>query len=91
VLTSLKSEKEQKRFVDRVLNEGISVRELEREVKKKKAQRNASFSYVEETLREILKTKVNITYRKNKGKIIIEFYSKEDLERIAFLFSEKDE
>jgi ParB family transcriptional regulator, chromosome partitioning protein len=90
VLTSLKSEKEQKRFVDRVLNEGISVRELEREVKKKKAQRNASFSYVEETLREILKTKVNITYRKNKGKIIIEFYSKEDLERIASLLSEKD-
>jgi ParB family transcriptional regulator, chromosome partitioning protein len=90
VLTSLKSEKEQKRFVDRVLNEGISVRELEREVKKKRAQKDSSFSFVEETLREILHTKVNITYRKNKGKIIIEFYSKEDLERITSLFSEKD-
>lgn len=91
VLTSLKSEKEQKRFVDRVLNEGISVRELEREVKKKRAQKHSSFLHVEETLRGILKTKVNITYRKNKGKIIIEFYSKDDLDRIAAIFSEKEE
>jgi len=67
------------------------VRELEREVKKKKAQRNSSFTFVEETLRDVLKTKVNITYRKNKGKIIIEFYSKDDLERIMSIFSEKDE
>ena len=62
-----------------------------KEVKKKKAQRNSSFTFVEETLRDVLKTKVNITYRKNKGKIIIEFYSKDDLERIMSIFSEKDE
>lgn len=89
-LLSLKSEKEQKRYVDRILNKGISVRELEREVKKKKAAKESVFSYIEETLREILGTKVNITYRKNKGKIIIEFYSRDDIERILELFRQAD-
>lgn len=88
VLTSLQGEKEQKRFVDRVLNDGVSVRELEREVKKKRTPEGSPFADVEETLREALQTKVNITYRKNKGKIIIEFYSTEDLERIAAAISE---
>ncbi|HBA54042.1 ParB/RepB/Spo0J family partition protein [Syntrophorhabdus aromaticivorans] len=89
VLTSLKNEKEQRRFVDKILREGFSVRDLEREVKKKSDPNDSPFSYVEETLQDVLKTKVNITYRKNKGKLIIEFYSKEDLERIAGLISEK--
>lgn len=87
VLTSLESEKEQRRFVDRVLNDGVSVRELEREVKKIKSPKAPSFEDVEETLRETLQTKVAITYRRNKGKIIIEFYSTGDLERIVATIS----
>ena len=82
-LLTLKSEKEQKRFVDRVLKEGTSVRELERQTRKKSAQRNSVFSFIEEDLQKALQTKVDITFKRNKGKIIIEFYSKEDLERIA--------
>ncbi|OPY72740.1 MAG: Chromosome-partitioning protein Spo0J [Syntrophorhabdus sp. PtaU1.Bin050] len=89
VLTSLESEKEQRKFVDKVLQEGFSVRDLEREVKKKNDPCDSPFSYVEQILKDVLKTKINITYRKNKGKLIIEFYSKEDLERIAGLISEK--
>lgn len=89
VLLSLGSEKEQKLFVDRVLREGASVRDLEREAKKKRLERTSPFSHIEEELRNSLGTKVNITYRKGKGKILIEFYSKEDLERIADLI-EKD-
>jgi ParB family chromosome partitioning protein len=87
VIVSLKSEREQKRFVERVLKEGISVRELERAVKKKAVQASSPFSYIEEALREALQTKVNISHRKDKGKVIIEFYSKEDLERIADLIT----
>jgi len=87
VLITLKSEVEQKRFVDKVLKEGVSVRELEREVKKKSAGKPSPFPNVEESLRETLGTKVDITYRKNKGKIIIEFYSQEDLERITEVIS----
>lgn len=82
-LLTLKSEKEQKRFVNLVLKEGTSVRELERQARKKSAQRNPAFFSIEESLQKVLQTKVNITFKGNKGKIIIEFYSKEDLERIA--------
>jgi len=82
-IVSLKSEKEQKRFVERVLKEKASVRELEREARKKTRQTKSPFDYIEETLREALKTKVHITLRKNKGKIIIEFYSRDDLKRIV--------
>lgn len=82
-LLSLKSEKEQKRFVDRVLKEGTSVRELERQTRTKSAQKNLTFSAIQDDLQKALQTKVDITFKKNKGKIIIEFYSKEDLERIA--------
>jgi ParB family transcriptional regulator, chromosome partitioning protein len=83
VLLTLKSEKEQKKFVDRVLREGTSVRELERQARKKGVQKHPAFSSIEESLQKTLQTKVDITFKKNKGKIIIEFYSKEDLERIA--------
>jgi len=85
-LISLSNEKEQKKFVNRILNDGLSVRELEREVKKTK-ETTSPFIHIEETLREILGTKVNITYKKNKGKIIIEFYSKEDMDRILEILS----
>lgn len=87
-LLSLKTEKEQKRFVDKVLRDGISVRELERQTRKKTAHKAPAFSSVEESLQKALQTKVDITFKKNKGKIIIEFYSKEDLERIAELIAE---
>ena len=87
-LLALKSEKEQKRFVDRVLKQGTSVRELERQTRKKSTQRNPAFSSIEEDLQKALQTKVNITFKRNKGKIIIEFYSKEDLERITECISE---
>jgi hypothetical protein len=38
-------------------------------------------------LREALKTKVQVTFRKNKGKVIIEFYSRDDLERLMEFLS----
>ena len=82
-LLSLKSEREQKKFVNRVINDGVSVRELEKQTKKNRPQKDHSFTWAEEDLKKALQTKVDITYKKNRGKIIIEFYSKEDLERIA--------
>ncbi len=87
VLVSLKNEREQKRFADRVVKQGASVRDLERAARKKTAHKIGQFAAVEEDLRKSLQTKVNITFRKKKGKIIIEFYSEEDLERIAELIT----
>lgn len=88
VLVSLKNEREQKRFVDRVVKQGVSVRDLERAARKKGIHKSPSqFAVVEEDLRKSLQTRVNITFRRKKGKIIIEFYSEEDLERIAGLIT----
>jgi ParB family transcriptional regulator, chromosome partitioning protein len=85
VLLSLKTDQERKRFVDKVLKEGISVREMEREVKKKVAERSSPYADIEESLRDLLQTKVDVTARKNRGKVIIEFYSRDDLDRILDL------
>jgi ParB family chromosome partitioning protein len=81
-LITLASEQEQKRYVKRALDENLSVRELERVRKTTRTARPSPFLHAEEMLREALKTKVQVTFKKNKGRIIIEFYSKEDLERL---------
>ncbi len=87
VILSLKNEKEQKRFVEKVLSEGTSVRELERQAKRNAPPRHPDAVYFEEAFVKALQTKVNVTFRKNRGKIIIEFYSREDLERLAELIT----
>ncbi len=82
VLITLKNEAEQKRFVKKILNEGASVREVER-ARKAGTARSTPYSDIEEALRDALKTKVLVTYGRNKGKLVIEFYSKDDLERLV--------
>lgn len=87
VLITLEDETERKRYVDRVLKEAISVRGLESIRRRKGVSRVSPFGYAEDLLRETLKTKVQITYRKNKGKLIIEFYTKDDLENLLELLA----
>lgn len=45
-----------------------------------------AFEEITKSLNEILGTKVKIKDKNNKGKIEIEYYSKEELERLIFLF-----
>ncbi len=77
----------------KVFDEKLSVREVEKLVKnmqkekpeKKKTEQDYSFLYadLEEKMKTAIGTKVSIHQKaKNKGKIEIEYYSKEDLERI---------
>ena len=82
VLITLKNEAEQKRFVKKILSEGASVREAER-ARKAGTARSTPYTDIEEALRDALKTKVQVTYGRNKGKLVIEFYSKDDLERLV--------
>ena len=87
VLITMKDDQARKRYVNKVMNEGASVREIERTRKNENGHKNSPFGYVEKILRDSLKTKVQVTFRKNKGKVIIEFYSKDDLERLLELFT----
>lgn len=82
-------------MAQKVFDEKLSVRETEKlvkksqkekeEVEKAKIDKQLEIVYqdLEEKMKQILGTKVNINAKdKNKGKIEIEYYNKEDLDRI---------
>src|SRR3989338_7625791 len=91
-LLSVESLGEQKKFFDLVLKKGLSVRELEEIVRSgakdsarranPRKTRDPEVAALEEQLQNTLGTKVSIQSRKKKGKIVIEYYSLDDLDRI---------
>ena len=90
-LASVKSKQKQIEIAERAAKEGLSVRQVEnlaRETKeppKKPAKRkvkSADERRVEEDLKNALGTKVSINRKGKKGKIEIEFYSTDELERL---------
>jgi ParB family chromosome partitioning protein len=60
--------------------------EKERVKKTEKRPQDAYFMTVEEDLARHFGTKVNIKRRGQRGKVEIEFYSNEDLDRLLGLF-----
>lgn len=97
-LIGVEDAEEQVNLAHRIFDEKMSVREVERLVQKiqsgKKEQENKKnedkeerdFIYrnLENTMKEILGTKVTVKNQKNhKGKIEIEYYSDEDLDRLV--------
>lgn len=95
LLLSIEDEEVQRAVCDRIMANDLSVRDTERLIKNiEKVQKKQfkvknitieRFPEVEERLRDILGTKISILYDGKKGNISIEFYSKEDLRRIAGL------
>jgi len=96
-LLGLDDEKEQKQLYAHIVKKGLSVRETEQAVKlllegegKRGKAKNQTKDFnliaLEEGLQQVLGTKVRILAKKNKGKIIIEYYSYQDLERIINIF-----
>ena len=83
------------KIAEKVVKEGLSVREIEKLIKeqaapakkpaKRKAEKNADVKRVEEDLKAVLGTKVNLAQNGKKGKIEIEYYSREELERLIEL------
>ncbi|MEH7299725.1 ParB/RepB/Spo0J family partition protein [Neobacillus drentensis] len=87
--------------VEKVIQEGLNVRQLEkliqqlndnvsRETKKPEKKKDVFLQEREHVLRERFGTTVNIKQSKNKGKIEIEFFSKEDLERILEMLDREE-
>ena len=95
LLLSIEDEEVQRAVCDRIIANDLSVRDTERLIKNiEKVQKKQfkvknitieRFPEVEERLREVLGTKISILCDGKKGKINIEFYSKEDLRRIVDL------
>jgi ParB family chromosome partitioning protein len=89
-------------IAEKTVKEGLNVRQLEqliqqlnenvpRETKKPKPEKNVFIKERESFLRERFGTTVNIKESKDKGKIEIEFFSKDDLERILELLNNNQE
>ena len=89
-------------LVEKVVNEGLNVRQLEkmiqqlnenvsRETKKPEKKKDVFLQEREHSLRERFGTKVHIKQNKNKGKIEIEFFSKDDLERILEILEQEEQ
>ncbi|MEI3336435.1 MAG: ParB/RepB/Spo0J family partition protein [Clostridium sp.] len=94
-LLSINDEELQYTIAQKVIDEGLSVRELEKLIKKvystdkKKKdnkevndENNIYYKDIEEKLQSHFGTKIKLSYKKDKGKIEIEYYSEEDLQRI---------
>ena len=76
-----------------IIDKGLSVRQVEELVKKahqgqnivqaaKTKNKNRDIEILEEELRKILGTKVFVEDKKGKGKLVIEYYTLDDLDRI---------
>ncbi|MEX0770108.1 MAG: ParB/RepB/Spo0J family partition protein [Balneolaceae bacterium] len=102
-LINLKSEKDQKKLLKKIIAETLSVREVEKQVrsldkkneqqgkrKKQKSPENPFLNEISERLRSTLSTKVDIKSRNQGGEIRISYYSDDDLERILQLFESID-
>ncbi|TCS80813.1 ParB/RepB/Spo0J family partition protein [Tepidibacillus fermentans] len=97
-LIALDTEEKQINFAKRTIEENWSVRTLEEKIQqekrnvsrgtlKKKTETHSikAYRHIEEQLRETFKTSVKIKQGKNKGKIEIEYFDQNDLQRILEL------
>ena len=97
-LLAITDPKEQVELATRIFDEKLSVRETEKliknilnpakkEEKQEDPAQDAIYGQLEEKMKGIVGTKVTINRKKNnKGRIEIEYYSQEELERIIEIF-----
>ncbi|MDQ8736540.1 ParB/RepB/Spo0J family partition protein [Paenibacillus sp. LHD-38] len=96
-LVGIKDDKTQKELADLTVSQEWSVRDLEEAIQKldskqpeditkpTQRKRDPYIDHLEESLRERFKTTVKIKQQKDKGKIELQYYSKQDLERLLEL------
>ena len=90
-LLSVENKDKQYQMAIRMLERGASVREAEqktqvtKKMKKKDQKYEAIYRDIEDTFQGFFGTKVRLDAGKRKGKIVIEYASNEDLERILEL------
>ncbi|MBW2095521.1 MAG: ParB/RepB/Spo0J family partition protein [Deltaproteobacteria bacterium] len=91
VLAGIKNPGDQQAFRRRILKDGLSVRQLENVVKHrygkrkgdgKKREVDSFFETLENDLKRSLGTKVSVKRKGREGKIVIYFYSDDELERL---------
>jgi len=102
-ILSLETKEKQKELCSRIIQKGLSVREAEAIAKRwsekpkkkgpsdrRREELGSQMNSLQDSLRQYLGTKVRITPNGKRGKIEIEYYSNEDLERIIETILEKN-
>ncbi|MFD2117406.1 ParB/RepB/Spo0J family partition protein [Paenibacillus yanchengensis] len=97
-LVAIKDEKVQNELAEQAIEHTWSVRQLEdviqnldkpnpikKEVEVKSKNQDPYIAHIEETLRDRFQTTVNIKQQRDKGKIELQYYSQQDLERLLEL------
>ncbi|MCL2593525.1 MAG: ParB/RepB/Spo0J family partition protein [Defluviitaleaceae bacterium] len=100
-LLDVKEGDSQFHLADKIIDNEFSIKETEQAIEelakepkeeiKEKAKKTKTYDQIhfENTLKNMLGTKVNLKSGKNKGKIEIEYYSNDELDRILCLFNDK--
>ena len=92
-LLSVENQAKREEIADLIIKNNLSVRETEKLVKKKpvrsrkKSTRANFYDEAELALKDVLGRKVNIKKKKNGGTLEIEFFNKDDLEKIIKLLN----
>lgn len=95
-LLSIENKDFQYEIAQRIIDENLSVREVEKLIKdlfkkkneiKKEIEQNPYINDIQNRLQDYFGTKVNINSKNKKGKIEIEYYSDDDLNRILELLN----
>ncbi len=91
-ILAVKEEKKQIEMAKNIVKKGLSVREAEalaneseegnKKVRPKARKKNQELTNLEEELKTVLGTKVAIQHGTKRGKIEIEYYSRDELERL---------
>ncbi|MTI87946.1 MAG: ParB/RepB/Spo0J family partition protein [Balneolaceae bacterium] len=104
-LISIDDEEIQQKILDKTIEDGWSVRKIEKEVrslskakkssekkssKKKDTSNDPFYEEISARLRRTFSTKVNVQPKKKGGEIKIEYYSDDDLERLLSIFDTID-
>jgi ParB family chromosome partitioning protein len=91
-LLAIEDRKKQMEIAQKIIDQQLNVRDIEKLVmqkdkteEKKENKKDVEIIELEEQLKRTFATKVNIVHKKDKGKIEIEYYSNDDLERILEL------
>ncbi len=93
-LLAIDGEKKQLEMAEKIINQQLNVRQIEKLAKETKHKEKTEappdkyqleINQLEEKLKSVLGTKVTIQHKNNKGRIEIEYYSNEELDRIIEL------
>ncbi len=96
MLVSIDNHELQYEIAKKIIDESLNVRQTEKLIKKingkkpatqRKDKKDIYIKEIEDKLKDILGTKVSINKSRKKGKIEIEYYSEDDLQRILDIFN----